>query len=154
MVRIRDAGRTISEADVVALEQRIGHRLPESYRQFLLLNNGGRPTLDRDTIDIEHLPGSPTDVQVFYGIDDPIESCTIDWNLNVFKNRISDRLLPIACDSFGNRFCITLSGTDRGSVIYCDFNPTFGSHVGAAIYYRVAPDFNSFLEKIRSFEDN
>jgi hypothetical protein len=154
MVRIRDVGRTLSEAEVVALEQRIGHHLPESYRRFLLQNNGGRPALDMDTIDIEHLPGSPTDIQVFFGIDDPVESCTIDWNLRMFENRISNQLLPIACDSFGNRFCIALSNSDYGSVVYCDFSPTFGPHVGTAIYYRVAPDFDSFLERIRSFESN
>lgn len=154
MVRIRDAGRNISEVEVIALEQRVGHRLPEPYRRFLLQHNGGRPTLDKDTVDIEHLPGSPTDVQVFFGVDDPIESCTIDWNLTTFRDRISDQLLPIACDSFGNRFCISLSGSDQGSVVYCHFSPTFGPHVGTAIYYRVAPDFDSFLERIRSFEDN
>jgi hypothetical protein len=155
MIRIERAGRTLSEAEVVALELRIGCRLPESYRCFLLENNGGVPTPDMDTIDIEHLLGSPTDVGEFFGIDRPVTSSTIDWNLSTFEGRISNQMLPIACDSGGNLFCISLNERDYGSVVYCDFNPGFGYHVSnSAIYYPVAPDFDSFLERIRSFEDN
>jgi cell wall assembly regulator SMI1 len=152
MIRIQETGRTLSEAEVVALERRISCRLPEPYRRFLLEHNGGRPPVNADVIDIEHLPGSEVDVKVFFGIEDPIESCNIDWNLKTFEGRIGDQLLPVACDSFGNLFCISLSPPDYGSVVYCDFDPSW--HLGAAIYYRVAPDFDSFLGRIRSLEDN
>lgn len=155
MVRIEEPGRALSEDDVVALEQRIGCRLPESYRRFLLENNGGRPTPDMDTIDIENLPESPTGVDVFFGIDDAVECCTIEWNLRTLDGRISKELLPIARDGFGNRFCISLSKRDFGSVVYCDFYHGLGFHVAdSALYYTVAPDFDGFLERIRSLEDN
>ena len=62
VVEITEEGRPLSEDDIVNLEGRIGCRLPEPYRRFLLKYNGGRPTPDADTIDIERLPGSPTDI--------------------------------------------------------------------------------------------
>jgi hypothetical protein len=152
MVAIRNAGRPLSEADIASFEERIGHRLPEPYRRFLLKNNGGRPPMGVSTIDIDQLPGSPTDVGDFFGISDPPVSCDIEWNIHALENRISSHLLPIADDSGGNIFCISLSQPDFGAVVYCDFDPTW--HLGGAVYYSVAPDFDNFLERIRAFENN
>jgi hypothetical protein len=152
MVAIRHTGRPLSDEDIARLEVRMGTRLPESYRQFLQKNNGGRPPIHGDGIKIDRLPGEETDVQVFFGIDRSIESSNIDWNLSMFENRISDQLLPIACDSFGNLFCLSLSKQDYGSVVYCDFEPN--NQLGGAVYYRVARDFDSFLGEIKSFETN
>lgn len=152
METIRNAGRPLLETDIANFELRIGHRLPESYRQFLLRYNGGRPPLEIDIIDIKDLPGGEADVQVFFGIDGPISSCNLDWNWSILMGRISDWLLPIACDSFGNIFSISLHDHDYGSVVYCDFEPN--AHLGGAIYYRVAPNFDAFLERIRPLESN
>jgi hypothetical protein len=155
MVTIEDAGRPLTEFDIIQIEQRVHCRLPESYRRFLLSNNGGRPAPYMQIVDIEHIPGGGTDVSEFFAVDDPVESSTIEWNLSNFEGRISERMLPIAMDSGGNLFCISLSERDFGSVIYCDFEPGFGYHVSeSAIYYPVAPDFDSFLEKMRSLEGN
>jgi hypothetical protein len=107
------------------------------------------------TIDIEQLPGGEADVNVFFGIDREVVSSTIDWNLRTLEGRISNQLLPIANDSGGNRFCLSLSKADYGSVVFCDFDPGFGFHASnSVIYYRVAPDFDSFLERIRSLESH
>jgi hypothetical protein len=155
MEYIEELGRALSEAEIAALELRVGCRLPESYRNFLLKFNGGRPAPYMQVVDIENLPGGDTDVMMFFGIDRSVESSTIDWNLSALEERIGEQLLPIARDSGGNRFCINLSKNDFGSVVYCDFEPGFGFHASdSAIYYRVAPDFDSFLDRIRSLEHN
>jgi hypothetical protein len=99
-------------------------------------------------IDIEHLPGGGTDVSEFFGVDRTVTSSTINWNMHAFEGRISNHLLPIAMDSGGNLFCLSLSHNDLGSVVYCDFEPGFGYHVSnSAIYYPIAPDFDGFMEK-------
>jgi hypothetical protein len=72
-------------------------------------------------------------------------SCDIEWNIHALENRISSHLLPIADDSGGNIFCISLSQPDFGAVVYCDFDPTW--HLGGAVYYSVAPDFDNFLKE-------
>lgn len=152
---IEEMGRPLLEAEIIALESCVGCRLPESYRKFLLKHNGGRPIPYMQVVDIEHLPGGETDVNIFFGIDRHIVSDTIDWNFRTFEGRIPSHLLPIAIDSGGNLFCISLLKRDFGSVVYCDFDPGFGFHASdSVIYYRVAPDFDSFLERIRSLEDN
>jgi hypothetical protein len=142
VVNIEQSGRTLSEADLAACEDRLGFHLPEPYRRFLLRNNGGRPS--PDTIDIENLPGGPTDVHTLFGTDETEEIGGLDWYISTFSERIPRELVPIARDSGGNLFCISLSESDYGSVVYCDLDSSF--HVGGASYYRVAPDFDSFLE--------
>jgi len=150
MVVIEHSGRMLTEHDVIKIEDRLGVRFPAPYRRFLLKHNGGRPT--PDTIDVEGLPGNSTDIHSIFGTDETDEVAGLGWYVSTYAGRLSGDLLPIARDSGGNLFCLSLSRSDFGSVVYCDFDPTF--HLGGATYYRVAADFDSFLERIRSFEDN
>lgn len=144
MTTIRRDARALTDEEIRAFEERLGWPLPEEYRRFLLENNGGRPT--PDVIDINGLPGGSTDVQVFFGLDRSVKSSGLDWNLEMLRGRIDERLLPIACDSGGSVFCLSLHGIDLGCIIYCDFVESKVS------YYRVAPSFSAFLEKLRPFE--
>lgn len=133
-------GSTSSES-LEALEEQLGAHLPETYRRFLREHNGGQPT--PDVVDVDGLPGSPTDIQVFFGIGCTVESSEIEWNRRTFSGRIPSRMLPIACDSGGGLFCLSLSGQDSGSVIYVDAQGPM------SIEYPVATDFDAFLRKIQ-----
>jgi hypothetical protein len=115
-----------------------------SYREFLLTYNGGRPW--PDVVNVDGAPGTPTDLQLFFGIDAAIGSSDLVWNRDTFAERLSGRMLPIACDSGGNLFCLSLSGDDAGAVFYVDLE-----HAASA-YYLVAKDFPSLLEKFRELE--
>lgn len=144
MVEIIEKGQAIGEMDVAEFERELKVTLPDAYRQFLILNNGGIPSLN--VVDIGGAPGSPTDVQVFFGIDRKIESSTLLWNLRLIANRIHlKHVLPIACDSGGNLFCIDMSGENNGEVLYCDLE----DH--AATLYFVASNFDAFLSKLRAW---
>jgi SMI1-KNR4 cell-wall len=143
MIRIEEPGPSLSEIDVAGLERRVNARLPRTYRLFLVRNNGGVPI--PETVDVPGAPGSPTDVQVFFGIGRGVESSDLDWNAQTFLDRIPKGILPIACDSGGNLFCVGLSDSTAGQIFYCDLER-------AAHLYLVAPDFDAFLEKIRPFE--
>ena len=81
---IKDVGPKIEARDIAALEAELGVNLPDSYREFLLLYNGGVPT--PNTVDVSGLPGTPTDVQVFFGIARPVESSDLSWNLSLLAN--------------------------------------------------------------------
>jgi hypothetical protein len=143
MIRIEEAGAALSEIEITRLEKKVNARLPESYRSFLIKNNGGVPT--PETVDVPGAPGSPTDVQVFFGIGRNVESSDLGWNVENFSGRLPEGFLPIACDSGGNLFCLALSGLESGGVLYCDLEASEGP-------YPVAPDFDAFLEKLRPFE--
>jgi hypothetical protein len=140
VIEISEPGRQIVAAEIASLEEAVGAKLPADYLEFLLLNNGGLPT--PDAVDIEGLPGSPTDIQVFFGIDRAIETSNLAWNLQVIRDRLPNfHALPIACDSGGNLFCLTAPKVGKAEVVYCD--------MPGASFYKVAPDFSSFTNKIR-----
>ncbi len=143
MIRIEEPGPALSEIEIARLERRLNARLPESYCRFLIRNNGGVPT--PETVDIPDAPGSPTDVQVFFGIGRAIRTSDLNWNVDTFLGRVPEGLLPIACDSAGNLFCLGLSGRMAGQVVYCQIE-------GGGAPYPVAPDFEAFLEKLRPFK--
>src|SRR5882762_5438868 len=104
---IEDVGPKIETRDITALEAELGAVLPDSYREFLLLYNGGVPT--PGTVDVSGLRGTPTDVQEFFGIATSLESSDLSWNLSLLSERcVGFRALPIACDSGGNLFCLKI----------------------------------------------
>jgi hypothetical protein len=147
MVIINDNGSRLTESQVADLESRIGLPLPDDYRRFLLENNGGSPT--PDVIKVNGIQGSETDLGVFFGIDRSIESENIEWNLHVMSDRVGRPLMPIADDSGGNVFFLSLSGHDRNSIYYHYF---WGPGADGELYL-VATSFTSFLEKIRQLEN-
>jgi hypothetical protein len=129
-----------------ALEQVLGTELPTSYREFLLRFNGGRPRVE--TLAVPGLPGSPTDVQVLFGLGTPVETSDLRWNLLMFHDRLGSGVLPIACDSGGNVFGLRLTGDQIGSVSYWDLEAGFGDPESIPTCYAVAESFESFLNAL------
>lgn len=141
MVAIKEGGSSICEEQILMIEKLIGADLPEDYRRFLLAYNGGIPT--PNVIDINGLPGSPTDVQVLFGINRETESSNLEWNFNLIVDRCQNlRLLPIACDSGGNLFCLKMHSATAIEVVYCDLDDMDCS------LYPVAMSFNAFMRKL------
>lgn len=135
-VEIKDPGPSITPQQLAEVEAELRARLPGDYRAFLLNYNGGSPV--PDTMAVENAPGTPTDVQVFFGISRHIESSNLIWNKNIFSDRIPEDCLPIACDSGGNLFCLA----EGGRVVYIDLDsPEPGQ-------YLVTDSFEAFLQKL------
>jgi hypothetical protein len=149
VIQISKPGRQILAAEIASLEEAFGAKLPADYREFLLLNNGGLPT--HDTVDIDGMPGSPTDIQVFFGIDTDIASSDLAWNLQVIRDRLPGfDALPIACDSGGNLFCLTAAKAGKAEIVFCDMpGGSFYKVTPGISVYKVAPDFSAFTNKIR-----
>jgi hypothetical protein len=142
-MRIENPGPRLSQEALAKFELQV--KLPADYRDFLLRHNGGAPS--PNTIDVPNAPGSPTDVQVFFGIGRCEESSELGWNLTMIKDRCpSYRVVPIACDSGGSLFCLTQSGPLPSTVVYCDLDDP------ASALYPVAPSFSEFLRLLRNFE--
>ena len=141
---IADPGPMLTLQAVDSFEKELGFRLPESYRRFLLLHNGGAPT--PDAIDVPGLASSPTDVQIFFGIGRNEQTSSLSWNLALISERCgSIRALQIACDSGGNLFCLSLEREPATEIIYCDLDTSeCARHV-------VAPSFQEFVARLRPF---
>lgn len=141
---IEDAGTKIELEDIDAIERALDARLTHDYRDFLLQFNGGIPT--PDTVDVPGAPGSPTDVQVFFGIGRSVESSDLLWNLSLVTDRCPERhLLPIACDSGGNLFCLKVDQGVASEVVYCDLESS------DCALYTVAAGFGEFVKRLKPY---
>lgn len=136
MLRTKEGGPPISEAIVAELEQRHSFRLPNDYREFLLMWNGGRP--ERDLVNVPGCSASPfARIHFFFGIGDPVESCNIDWNIEWFGDRLGAGLLPIATTEFVDKFCMSL---ESGEIIFWDGYQD--------VRYLVARNFKEFIDQL------
>ncbi|XXF80980.1 SMI1/KNR4 family protein [Myxococcaceae bacterium GXIMD 01537] len=146
-VHTSEGGPPLSEAELRSFEQEHGLTLPACYRAFLLATNGGRP--ERDLFALKGLEGNPFGrIHVFFGLNDSIESCNLDWNLDVFRQRIPPGLLPIATTEGADKICLSVAGVDTGRVFYWD------AHARGAenSLYLLASDFGSFATALQSDE--
>lgn len=144
-MKIENAGPRIGLAQIIAFEAALGAVLAQDYRDFLLEFNGGAPT--PDIVDVPGASGSPTDLQVFFGINRATESSDLVWNLSLVADRIPQhRLVPIACDSGGNLFCLKVVRGVTSEVVYCDLDSAQVST------YFVAPSFGEFVQLLRLFD--
>ncbi|GAG21202.1 unnamed protein product, partial [marine sediment metagenome] len=88
---------------------------------------------------------------VLFGFGRPIESSTLDWNLTILSERLQTlpvRLLPIASDSGGSIFCLALSDSLAGAIVFCDLQSVFADFVNRPGLYMVSPSFNAFLSSL------
>ncbi|WP_338266122.1 SMI1/KNR4 family protein [Corallococcus caeni] len=140
-VRTTEMGPLLSEADLAAFEQRYALKLPVPLREFLLTTNGGRP--ERDLFKLQGVPGNPFGrIHFFFGLNDPIESCNLDWNLEVFRDRLPQGMLPIATTEGADKICLAVSGAGTGRVFYWDAHAR-GVHL-------LAEDLDTFISALRS----
>lgn len=140
-------GTPITELDIKRLEKKTKTELPHGYREFLLKYNGGH--VDPKYYPIQGLYNNPFgEIQLFFGINHPIESCRPDWNHEVFCNRMPIGFFPIAAEGGGNIICLSLKGNTQGGVFYWNHDeetepPTFAN------VYKIADSFEQFLESLQ-----
>jgi SMI1 / KNR4 family (SUKH-1) len=140
-----EGGPPLSEDDLTSFEKKHGLSLPTAYKAFLLATNGGRP--ERDLFKINGLEGNSLGrIHLFYALRDPVESCNLDWNLEVFRDRIPADLLPIATTEGADKVCVLIAGERAGAIFYWD------GHAPAGEYnlYALADDFASFIASLHA----
>ncbi|HEX4144217.1 MAG TPA: SMI1/KNR4 family protein [Pirellulales bacterium] len=140
-IGIENPGPSLAISSIEEFESEIGRALPEQYRRFLEKYNGGQPW--PHCIDITTFPESPTDIQVFFGLGRDVEASDLRWIVKTYDGLITNEVLPIACDSGGNLFCLVLRGNAHGSIVYFDRSRSDMPP------YEVAGDFSQFLRAIR-----
>jgi len=139
-------GAMVSELEIRRAEKRIGVIFPPEYREFLLKYNGGRPVAKYFQIPESEFRNVGK-VLDFFGLDDPVESCNIDWNCEVYKKRIPSGFLPIACEDGGNIVCIRSAPPDLGAIYY--WNHDFeGASLSYKSLYKISSSLNEFLTNL------
>ena len=138
-------GPKLKSFEINKLETDFSIKLPDDYREFILLNNGGTLNQNKNTIDIPNMADSPTDAQVLFGIGREVASSNISWNIELIRDYGENtNLVPFACDSGGGLFCLMASNNNY-EVVYYDINSP------DKIIYPIANGFSEFLKMIRSF---
>lgn len=153
---LESCGPPLREDDIAKFEERLGYKLPQDYREFLLKYNGGSPVVgdvvgwdDNPDIPYEHgdainnflkLPGADSSVEDYDALRTPVE---LGWDVPGY-------ILPIACDAGGNCFVLEL-GEGEGVVRFLDHETL---DEGPITQQRViANDFLDLLLRVVSVEE-
>lgn len=147
--QITKAGTPLSPAMLARAEARLGFKLPGNYIAFLRVSNGGRPI--PDIVPTSSFPGSAaTDLRQFYSIDATLDCYDLVKGYEVWLRDSPANLLPIACDSGGSVFCLSVRSDDIGKVYYWDWHRE--QHPVRTRYpwiYPIADSLEEFLDSFR-----
>ncbi len=155
-----DSETKLTKADVALLEQKLGMNLPMEYKKFLLLHNGGHPEKDCYPAISSKISGfygtvfEGSDLAWFYAFYDG-EYSNLLKEYSRFKDRIPEGFVPIARDSFSNKICLCLNGSEYGKIYFWEFDyavpygeePTFDN------MYLLANNFTDFINSLYEFVD-
>ncbi|TIR31963.1 SMI1/KNR4 family protein [Mesorhizobium sp.] len=130
---------SVSEEDLGAAEQQLGVHFPEDYRQAVLDVGLPRPTIALlDAIVEREL--DLHDLHDFYSPKEIVEE-TLSWR----EIGMPDRLVAIASDGSGNKFCFNadqLGGDSAGMRAIWFFDHDFGT------VDEVAPSFHAWIDAL------
>lgn len=125
--------------DIESFEAKYAIALPKEYKEFLLEYNGGAPTPSTNKI-------PETDVQWLYGIHNGENWASLEWNIETLKNRIPENTLPIAGDSLGNSFLLSLNNDTYGEIWFWDHE--LEGEEGESYFGNITKSANSFNDFI------
>lgn len=150
------SGPRLDDASVTRFEKKIGHRLPDDYRTFLLSMNGGLPE------DVNEAPAgssTATTLQVLLGIDTHDTWMDIEATIEVMQLRDEGKypseIIPIGNDGLGNKFVLAIAGDHRGEVSFQALD-AFPDRRHDTEWYRtrqfkrVAGSFDEFITALRA----
>jgi hypothetical protein len=116
----------VTEAEVVAVEDRLSVRLPEPYRSFLMTYGA---SAFNECVEFRPVVRFPPELSssgkgpfsLFYGSEAPAhEGYGLLRRMRFFSGRIPDTLLPIADDGMVDQICLGVRGTEAGKVYFWD----------------------------------
>lgn len=143
----------LDEARLEAFERTIGSALPENYRAWLRIHNGGGfiPAHFR----ISPAEGDST-VHHVHGLHDGPGYTRLDSVRNCYQGRMPAALLPVADDVCGNALCLGLSGPARGRVYF--WNHEREAATGGADFWgnvtEIAPSWPAFLAGLAELQSD
>jgi|GEM_PF-758321 len=143
-IQFRTPGSPIKSGDVTEFEQRFGISLPEDYRQFLLLTNGGyQPTPETFKIEEE----GETFLKELFSLNGKTFT-SLEKQTVQMKSDLPAGVIPIGMDGLGNTICLQVSGKDRGQICFWNHEQEIPSPGESARLLFVARSFQQFLDSL------
>lgn len=134
--------------DVELLERLLGTSLPADYRQFLIRTNGGRPEPSAFSFD-QYGQLQESLVDWFFTLDSSEKDYQIPKEFEVYTGRIPARLLPIACDPFGNLVLLDLGAKSASAIYFWDHeNENMEGDPWWDNIFFIAPSFTKFINEL------
>jgi SMI1-KNR4 cell-wall len=129
-------------------ESVFGGKLPQSYREFLKENNGGRPTSSQfHFVSNEGTPEDST-IQYFFALYDG-RTGSLYNKMEVYRNRVPAGHLPIACDPFGNLILIPIMDERDVAVYFWDHENESDREPTFANVSLIADSFINFIKSLK-----
>jgi hypothetical protein len=158
---IKDYLGAPEEGDMEALEDELQTRLPDSYRAFLQVANGGN--LDGYFVEVDHPDMKvPRSFSLLYGTKPRLEGSQFgvfahEINLSREAAQLPPQVLPIARDNSGCELYLDLTdfestGEDR-VVAFIHGIPDLDDQPEANAWVTLALHFDDFIKQLRTDED-
>jgi hypothetical protein len=127
------------------LESYFDFKFPQIYKEFLLLTNGGSPKKSILSKDEEY------EVRNFFGII-PDYSYGLLERKKMYENRIPNNMFPIANNSGGDLFLMSVKGPDYGKIYFWDHNweAEEGQEPNYSNLTLVADSFDEFINGLKN----
>ena len=123
---------------------------PSDYKRFLIEYNGGKPVPS-------FLPNKKIEIKILFGLHDGPNYENLQWNANVYLNRIPSWYIPIGADTADNLILMSLWEGNFGTICiwYHENECTTGD---ADNYFDnmefLASSFNEFLNMLIPEKNN
>jgi hypothetical protein len=137
-------------------EKQLGVALPEGYRQFLLLHNGGHPK--QDCYGFAENDNN-SEVHRFFAIFDGSNTVNLLIQAKCYRDSVPSEFLVIGRDGGGSRICLGVREPYYNQVYFWDFNeapgwmdPEFYEPPTFDNMYLLARSFEEFINKLFKYE--
>ena len=134
---------------IVNFESKYGYLLPEDYKEFLVVQNGGIPLKKVFLINKEEQYDS---IDVFFGLDMEKPFLNLDYLVETYQDKFPKSIFPIGEDSGCNYICLNVDkSADYGKIYFYDHeveNEDENCTLNWSNLYLIANSFTEFLEKL------
>ncbi|MHB8901103.1 MAG: SMI1/KNR4 family protein [Thermoguttaceae bacterium] len=138
--------------EILDNKQKYSCRLPDDYRKFLLENNGGFPSPACVYFE-ENAQQTASDVLYFFAVGDERPWASLQWHHDTYSGRLPKNTLPIARDSCGNLWLLSVGSDNAGSIFFWDHgsSDTF-DETDLGNWPCVATSFTHFRDNLTAYD--
>jgi len=135
-----------TEANFTTFELFIKESLPEDYKSFLRIENGGRPKPNRFSFITKDGKREESNVHYFFALHQG-KVGSIKNNFERYKNRIVSGYIPAGIDPFGNLIILGVTEESKSRIYFWDHEKEIEIPSVANMFF-IANSFSEFVAQL------